>query len=86
MTTFLYIINEHMTKQTQGARYITRKAHRWGVGGGSWIESSPLAYICDGVLKLEEGKPPVWVKNRRVNPSIPTEKEIMLMLLKADAQ
>lgn len=82
MTTFLYIVNEHTAKQTQGARYIVRKAHQWSVGG-SWIESSPLAYTCDGVLKLEDGQEPVWVKNRQANPSIPTEKKIAFMLLQA---
>ncbi len=85
MTTFLYIINEHTAKATQGSRYVTRKAHQWSVGG-SWNIYSRLAYISDAVLKLEEGKAPEWVKNRWPHAPMPSEKEIMLMLLKADAQ
>lgn len=83
MATFLYIINEHMIKQTQGARYVTWKSRQTGA---LCFRPSRLAVISDSILKLEEGKAPEWIKNRRDNPPIPTEKEIMLMLLKADAQ
>ena len=83
MATFLYIINEHMIKQTQGARYVTWKSRQTGA---LCFRPSRLAVISDSILKLEEGQEPVWVKNRLVNPPIPTEKEIAIMLLKADAQ
>ena len=83
MATFLYIINEHMIKQTQGARYVTWKSRK---SGALCFRPPRLAVISDAILKLEEGKPPVWVKNRQANPPIPTEKEIAIMLLKADAQ
>lgn len=72
-----------MTKQTQGARYVT---WTFGQTGALCFWPSRLEVISDSILKLEEGKVPVWVKNRQDNPPIPTEKEIMLMLLKAEQQ
>ena len=83
MATYLYIINEYMANAAQGARYVTRKAHQWSVDG-SYDGSLRLAYISDGVLRLEEGKAPEWVKNRWPHKPMPTEKEIVLMLLQAD--
>ncbi len=83
MTTFLYIINEHMIKQTQGARYVTWTFRQTGA---LCFQPSRLAVISDSILKLEEGQEPVWIKNRWPHKPIPTEKEIAIMLLKADAQ
>ena len=85
MATFLYIINEHMAYATQGSKYVVRKSHKWNVDG-SWVFPHTLAYIADGVLKLEEGEEPVWVKNRWPHAPMPTEKEIMFMLLQAEQQ
>ncbi len=85
MTTFLYIINEYTAKRAQVPRYIVRKAHQWSVGG-SWNISSRLAYISDGVLKLEDGEEPMWLKNRWPHKPMPTEKEIAFMLLQAVSQ
>ena len=83
MASFLYIIDQPWDEATQ-VKYVVRKVHNYDVNG---IHSGParIAYMSSGIINLEEGKDPVWGKNRWPHKPVPSNKEITLMLLKARA-